>query len=373
VKDFGSRSIVILSLCGFLAACGAGAEPPAPIEGVAPETPSASQVLPNLLLEIDGAVELRRTGWAGFLPADFGAVLRPGDLVRVAEGGQAAVFCGDETTWAQAPSTLVGDGQEHGVPCGSGRPPRPWPDVAALRGAADTETGHVVQPRNTALLSSQPNLVWESSGADGEMLSIVSVLSDDGKERPPIESSKGSLAWPDSWPPLEPGATYVLFFGDEAVDASTTVGRGFWLLDASRAEELRSREVILRRSGLSETAQRLLVAELYRSYGLYAEAIDLLKRLTEATPSPAIWLNLGRIYLETGLPDEASDSCAEALALAERLGDLPSAGEAHLGIALAAQLQEDATTFDEHLEQARTIFEQVGDEQMLQEIERLTP
>ena len=372
MKDMGSRSVVILVMSGFLAACGAGRQATAPIETESREPSAVTQALPNLLLESNGVVGLRRAGWTSFLPADFGAVLRPGDLVRVAQGGQAAVFCGDEATWENGPSTLVGDGQEHGVPCESGRPPRPWPDVAALRGVVEAETGYVVQPRNTALLSDRPNLFSQSSRTDGDTLSIVSVLSDDGQERPPIESSKGSLAWPESWPPLEPGATYVLLIGDEPVDASTTVGRGFWLLETSKAEELRARETSLRQSDLSESAQRMLVAELYRSYGLYAEASDLLRPLTKEVPSPAIWLNLGRIYLETGLPAEASDSFVEALALGERLGDLPSAGEAHLGLALAAQLRDDASAFDAHLEQARTIFGQVGDEPMMQEIERLT-
>src|SRR3990172_9852438 len=127
-----SRSLGIILLSGLLAACGAAAPATQPVAGDDPETTAVSQVLPNLLLESDGVVELRRTGWTGFVPAEFGAVLRPGDLVRIAQGGQAAVFCGDEATWEKAPSTLVGDGQEHGVPCESGRPPRPWPDAAAL-------------------------------------------------------------------------------------------------------------------------------------------------------------------------------------------------------------------------------------------------
>ena len=372
MKDMVSRSLCIVLLSGLLAACGVAAPATQPGEGGDPETTAVSQVLPNLLLESDGVVELRRTGWTGFMPAEFGTVLRPGDLVRIVQGGQAAVFCGDEATWEQTPSTLVGDGQEHGVPCESGRPPRPWPDVAALRGAVDAETGYVVQPRNTALLSDRPNLSSRFSTADGDMLSIVSVLSDDGKQRPPIESSMGSMAWPESWPPLEPGATYILLIGDETVDETTTVGRGFWLLEASNAEELRAREAILRRSELSEPAQRLLISELYRSYGLYAEAIDLLRPLCEEAPSPAIWLNLGQVYLATGLAAEASESFEGALALAEQLGDLSSAGEAHLGLALAARMHDDGEAFEAQIEQARTSYEKLGDEDGLHQIDLLS-
>jgi hypothetical protein len=371
VKDMRRRFVVILVMCGFVFACGADPQPAEPIDGESPEPAAVTPALPNLLLERNGSVELRRAGWSGFLPIDFGAVLRPGDLVRVAQAGQATVFCGDEASWESAPATIVGDGQEHGVPCESGRPPRPWPDVAALRGSQDKHAAYVVQPRNTALLSDMPNLRAQSSNSEGDTLSIISVLSDDGKERPPIEITNDTQRWPESWPPLEPGATYVLLVGDEPVGASMTVGRGFWLLEAAKADELRAREASLRQSDLSETAHRMLVAELYRSYGLNAEAIDLLRPLADDSPSPAIWLGLGRIYLESGLPVEAAGSFGEAQVLAERLGDLPSAGEAHLGLALTAQLNDDAAAVATHLEQARTIFEQVGDEPMIQEIERL--
>ena len=372
MKGTISRWVMLLVLCSLLAACGGARQVATPTEATSEGTSVGSHALPNLLLEPGAEVELRRAGWAGFGPAGFGTVLRPGDLVRVAEGGQADVFCGDQASWAQGPRRLTGDGQEHGVPCDSGRPPRPWPDVAALRGPAEEETVYVVRPRNTALLSDRPDLVSESSGTGADSPSMVSVLSDDGKVRAPIRNVQGIVGWPDAWAPLQSGATYVLLIGAEQPDAGRTLGRGFWLLDPSSAEEVRAREALLRQLRISDAAEVLLVSELYRSYGLNAEAITLLRRLSEEVPSPPIWLNLGQVYLETGLPAEATESFEAALRLAEGLGDLPSAGEAHVGLALAAQLEDDASTFATHLEQARKIFEEVGDDQMSQEIERLT-
>lgn len=372
MNDSKTRWIIALMLSSLLAACAGGRQATAPTEGVSTESPASSQALPNLLLEVDGEVELRRTGWTDYLPAEFGAVIRTGDLVRVAQGSQAAVFCGDEASWEQGPAVLAGDGQEHGVPCESGRPPRPWPDVAALRGAAEEGIAYVVQPRNTALLSDRPDLVARFSGASSDTLSIVTVLSDDGKERPPIQSTHDIAAWPEAWAPMEPGATYVLLVGEEQADAGATLGRGFWLLDPATAEAVRAQEARLRQAGLSEPAQHLLISELYRSYGLHAEAIDLLRPLSEEAPSPPVWLNLGQAYLETGLPAEASDSFEAALALAEKSGDLPSAGEAYIGLALVAQLHGEAAVFESTLEQARSMFEQVGDDERLQEIDRLT-
>jgi len=188
-----------------------------------------------------------------------------------------------------------------------------------------------VRPRNTALLSDHPDLVSGSSGTGADTLLTVSVLSDDGKERAPIRNAQGIVGWPDAWAPLQSGATYMLLVGDEQPDTATTLGRGFSLLDPSSAEEVRAREALLRQLGLSDAAEALLVSELYCSYGLNAEAIDLLRQFSEEVPSPPIWLNLGQAYLETGLPAEASASFEASLRLAEGLGDLPSAGEAHSG------------------------------------------
>jgi len=83
---------------------------------------------------------------------------------------------------------------------------------------------------------------------------------------------------------------------------------GHGLLEPATAEAVRAQEARLRQADMSEPAQHLLPSELYRSYGLHAEAIDLLRPLFEEAPSPPVWLNLGQAYLETGLPAEASDS-----------------------------------------------------------------
>jgi hypothetical protein len=58
--------------------------------------------------------------------------------------------------------------------------------------------------------------------------------------------------------------------------------------------------------------------------------------------------------------------------LAEEFGDLRSAGESNIGLSLVARLDGDSAVFESSLEQARSIFELVGDDERLQEIERLT-
>ena len=79
---------LLLLLCGMVVACGGTPTPaPGPVapEPVAtvPAEAAGPAVLPNLLVESEGEVWLRRVGWSEFLPAGFGIAVQPGDLLRI--------------------------------------------------------------------------------------------------------------------------------------------------------------------------------------------------------------------------------------------------------------------------------------------------
>jgi hypothetical protein len=369
---------VVLIASGLIVACSQGSspEPTATVQTQdgAPSTEVTSPpVLPNLLVQAEGKVWLRRVGWIDFLPAGFGVAVDPGDLLRVAEGGSAAVFCGDESKWEAGPASLAADGLEHGVPCQAGRPPRPWVDVAALRGEEDHLVPYVLHPRNTALLNAQPSLSWHPL-PDVDTY-ILTVLGDDGQERAPIQSPGGELDWPGDWPPLEARATYVFVVeGDgRRSDESSTghAGLGFWLLPAEETESVQALEARLRGQSLSSIAADLLVAELYVDHGLHAEAAQLLEALTANADTPAVWLALGQVYLETGLAIEAQASFGQALEGAQTAGELEAQAVAQVGLGLAARLLNDKDVAGEHLQAARALYEQIGHRDGVEQVDQL--
>jgi hypothetical protein len=330
-------------------------------------------VLPNLLVEAQGEVWLRRVGWSEFLPAGFGIAVQPGDLLRIPEGSMASVFCGDETLWEAGPRALPADDLEHTAPCQTGRPPRPWSDVAALRGEQGDQIPYIVRPRNTALLSDRPQLWWNALlGVDSY---TVSLISDDGQERPPVTADGGELAWPPDWPPLEPRATYVLVVegggarSDEGDEQHT--GLGFWLLDAAQAEQVRALESRLRAQSLEPAAADLLVAELYLGRDLRAEATGLLEGLSASAGSAPVWLALGRAHLEAGLTAEARAALDRAVEVAGETGQQQVEAAARVGLGLAARLDDDGATAETHLQAARALYEQIGDRDGLDQVDRL--
>ena len=329
--------------------------------------------LPNMLTQAEGEVWLRRAGWNDFLLAGFGISVAPGDLLRVAEGSAVAVFCGDESAWDNGPTPVLADGQEHGVPCQAGRPPRPWSDVAALRAQEDSHVPYVLRPRNTALLNDRPALGWHLL-PDVDSYTVT-LIGDDGQDRPPVQASGGELDWPEDWPPLEARATYVLIVegGGLRSDGSGEghAGLGFWLLPAAEAESVQALEARLRAQSFSATAADMLVAELYASHGLHAEAAQLLQNLTTSENVPAIWLGLGRVRLETGLASEAQEAFDQALSVAQAGGALETEAEALVGLGLAARHQDDAEAAEKHLRAARVLYEQIGDQDAVAQVDRL--
>ncbi len=369
---------LVTSACGHEAAPTSAPTPTVPASSgdkttAPPAEPASPPVLPNLLIQAEGGVWLRRSGWIDFLPAGFGVVVEPGDLLRVAEGGTAAVFCGNESLWQEGPSSLSADGLEHGVPCQAGRPPRPWSDVAALRGEENSLLPYILCPRNTALLNDRPSLGWHPlPGVDAY---TVTLLGDDGQDRAPVQATGGELDWPAEWPPLESRATYVLVVeGDGRRSDESSAGHagvGFWLLPAEEAEAVQALEARLRAQSLSSTAADMLVAELYLGHGLRAEAAQLLEDLTASDGAAAVWLALGRVHLETGLAAEATEAFGQALAEAQAAGELEAQAAAQVGLGLAARLLNDKDVAEEHLQVARALYEQIGHRDGLDQVDQL--
>lgn len=364
---------LLLLLPGLVVACGATPTPSPESAATVPAEPAGPPVLPNLLVEAQGEVWLRRVGWSQFLPAAFGVAVQPGDLLRVADGGVALVFCGDETLWEAGPKGLPNDGLEHTAPCQTGRPPRPWSDVAALRGEQSDQIPYVVRPRNSALLSDHPDLAWNTlPGVDSY---TVSLIGDDGQERPPVTAGGGELAWPDDWPPLEPRATYALIVeggGARSDEGSEQhAGLGFWLLGAADAGLVRALESRLRAQSLEPAAADLLVAELYLGRDLRAEATRLLEGLSASAGSAPAWLALGKAYLETGLAAEARAAFDRAAVQASETGQKQVEADARVGLGLAARLEDDGETAETHLQAARALYEQIGDRDGLEQVDRL--
>lgn len=323
----------------------------------------AVEGLPNLLVQAKGSVQIRREGWKDFLPVGFGALIVPGDLLRVSDGSLVSVFCGSDSTWDESLIELSADGLEHGVPCRSGRPPRPWSDVAAARGENESDIPFVITPRNSALGSDRPFLRWNDIGVSSY---TISIMGEDLQNRAPIEVSESEIPWPGEWPPLEPGANYVLIVDGEDIKSNDgnegNIGLGFWLLPDEESQRIQSLEEIIRSQNMSVEGTDLLIAELYQNNNMRAEAAQRLQSAISVQPSAAMWLKYGRLQLEIGLPGEAIQAFNQALNAAKADGQLEVEAASLIGLGLANRILGDESAVGELFNGAAEIFQQIGDQ-----------
>ena len=319
-------ALILLSGCGATSTSTGG-------------TPTPTPILPNLLVEAEGQVEVRREGSTLFVPIGLGAAVQLGDTLRVAKGSKAAVFCGDEALWAKSPRELRA-GREAGVPCVPGSPSNATPDVVQLRGpqaGATQEVPYALSPRAGYVLEDRPTLRWHM--LDGVDTYTVTISSTDHLDRPAVTAHGGELAYPADWPPLEGrGADYTLIVegGGRRSDEGQTMGLGFSLLDGDPAALVLGQVQRLRERPLSEPALALLLAELYLRHHLHSDAAQVMEDVPGGDQVAAVQNLLGDTYLEMGLFAEARGAFERALALSQGAGLPEAKADAHYGLGLAA-------------------------------------
>lgn len=362
-----SKRIIQLFLLLFFVSC-SNITPPISqaVDSEQEESPIFAK-LPNFVFEVDGTLELRRIGWVDYYPVSFGTILQPGDLVRLSEAGNAVVFCGDVSSWDSSPFMIEADGKSHGNPCKVDSRSHEWPDLASMRGGESALVPYVLYPRNTAVMNGTPKLGWNAVH-NSEAYSIT-VLSDDGVDREKIFSDKSEIDWPSTWPPMEPGSTYVLRVrsGDREL-AESKIGIGFWLLPVKKIEEVEDQLQQINKLNLSSVAIDRLKAEIYLNNGLRSNAMEILNELSEIHNFASTWMSIGQIYLDIGLGTEAFTSFEKALKVANSTGELEIEAYALLGLGMSSMLLNENEAGQEYLINAKEIFQNIGHQQGLDRV-----
>lgn len=353
------RTILVIILMAVLGGCGQPTPEPPP--------------RPNLLVGLEGDVQLKRAGWTDYIPVGFGTLLQYDDLLTVDES--ALVLCGDLTVASV-------EGRES-CPCppASGR--------LTYRGAyyrissdvsgALENLPYILYPRNTLVLSSRPRLRWHDTGDTSYTVSLMS-----GQRtiwsRSNVTSSV--ISYPDDAPRLRSGAEYRLsvqgnITGKHSQD-DPAEEVGFRVLSEAGQERVEAERVALlslgsvdERHPLDEPARDLAQAIYYATYPpsagenerqLWGEAWLLLESMAQEQDSPAVHLWMGDVLAMMTLPIEAKAAYRAALESAEALGDLESQAAAHAGL---WRMTGDGNRF----ERAIALYEQLGDQDAIRALE----
>ncbi len=319
----------------------------------------------NFVSEIKGNVRLKRSQWKSYQKANFGDLLNPSDQLKLSAGASAKVMCDSSRVWVvpAGKESLVSDG------CGSGKRKERRPN--SRRGFSREENKtipYIISPRNTALLTNRPILRWNAvSGASRYTVQVQDAgLTLDWQ----TETSNTQIEYPGE-PPLQPDSYYLLIVETDKGDSSEEeqgADLSFTLLDAQKAESVRTEVAQLKQQQLNQEAEGLALAYFYQRYELKAEAIELLEGLVkQGSQIVAVYQLLADLYLEVGLSQQAKSSYSQALELAKRTENLEGQADAQFGL---GQVEGKKTEAIGWLTQAQTNYQRLGDQSKIEEVQQ---
>ncbi len=306
---------------------------------------------PNVLIDLEGTVQLKREGWTTYSPVGFGTQLQYADLLEVV--GRVQILCGDLTV------RTLASGRDS-CPC------PPW------EGSFQTYSGryrnvpqgvpYIQHPRNTLVLEAQPLLRWYDTDASGYTVTIVQGGQTLWRQ---AGVTGNELVYPAAAPPLQPGVDYLLRVQDEDSGISSTEdptpGIGFQVISSPQQAALDAHcGAVAALSDLDAAARDYALALCYAIWepegggrGPWGAAWLLLETVAQTHAAPAVHLWTGDMLRAMQLSADALAAYHVALAHAEALGDLESQVEAHERL---YELTEDAA----HRDAAAEVYGRLG-------------
>lgn len=348
------RATILLLTTLFLSACNSPTTTPVPAATVAP---SPTILLPDqglhfLMAGTDNEpVQLKRLpqGWIAYHPASWGTTIQRGDLIQPPPNGTATILCADLTIHVLT--------HEAGSPCQVTEPVLFWDGARIVNPMAPGQPiPFIISPRNTKILDEHPWLRWHDTGANSYTVSIIEAGSAIW-EQTGVTGSE--LLYPNDAPPLEPDVSYLLEVVDEDSGASSgqdpAVGLGFQLLASEDAAAVIQTRDDIMALPLDEAAKNFTLAVYYAGQGFYGDALAALNEATLTQESPQLLLWRGRVLTAVRLNEDAKAAYADAVALAETIGDIESQAQAETYL---WRMTGDMSHFDT----AISLYQQLGDE-----------
>ena len=281
----------------------------------------------HLVVSVEGRVAVKHKGWSNYAPAVFGTDLRAGDLLKIDENSRAMIVCSDLTLRDIRTGVM-------GVPCNSSRLVLQRPGGSIINATRSWPTGavfpQILSPRKTRLLSSQPVLRWTPIAGASRYKVTVRGGGDSWTE---IVHSSTEITYPAEAPKLRTGIDYKLIVeADDRSSYEPGPDLGFSIVKAEDRKRVLQEEKQIENLGLPDGPTQFLIARLYASYGLRAEAIEKLERTLPKFRAAAVAELLGDLYASIGLVRQSESNDLNAIELAKIENDEVGLMFAHLAL-----------------------------------------
>jgi len=297
------------------------------------------------------------------VPVVFGTMLRAGDLLRVSETSHAQIVCSDLTLQ----DLQVG---VTGVPCVTSRAVLRKAEgslINATRGGPKTSSfPMILSPRKTKLLSRHPLLRW--TPVEGATEYRIAVRGPN-LFWPAQISDTTEFQYPETAPELSPGVDYKLIVETSGRSSSLEPGNGlgFSILPSKERRIVQKEEAQIESLSLAKGPTQFLIAYLYKTHGLRAEAIEKLEEISSSFHQAAVRRLLGDLYMDIGLARQAETHYLTALDLSRNEKDEEGQIWCHLALAGIYQFMGNRSMAVQHLDAARDLGIKIGDTQTANE------
>lgn len=313
----------------------------------------------HLVVSMEGRVAVKHKGWASYAPVVFGTDLHPGDLLRIDENSRVTIVCSDLTLRDITAGVT-------GLPCTGSRRVLLRPDGSIINATRNWLIAgtfpQVLSPRKTKVLSLQPVLRWTPVAGS---TSYKITVRGGGIEWKTKVYSVTEITYPYEAPKLQAGIDYKLIVETDNQSSSSYESGpdlGFSILSPEDYKKVLHEEKQIEDLRLPSGPTEFLIARLYSSYGLRAEAIEKLEHTLQQFRAAAVMELLGDLYASIGLVRLSESNDLRAIELAESENDEIGLMFTHMALArIYKQELSNSKAAIEHFASALALGNKLGD------------
>lgn len=317
----------------------------------------------GVVASVQGTLSVQRDGWRAPVPVAPGTALQNGDRLILDAAAQANIVCAD----ARVVAVPHGNG---GALCNSSTNTLVFGTslFSIARSETDASVPQVVVPRSTKLLSLTPTLRWTLVGATNYRVALQQGATLVWQT---TVTNTTTLVYPANLLPLERGTSYRVVVSTNGGPTETAQGIGFTVLSESEARQVTAEVERVRALGLDAPTTQFLLANLYATNDLNAEALELLDALVLRSQQATVFQLQGDLLARIGLPRLAIEPYTRALAIAQAANDRLGQALAHRSLgASSAAIGGTEAQARANYEQALRLYEEFGDAPTIADIQQ---
>lgn len=291
----------------------------------------------NAILEVKGKVLVNNKNWKKPQTAFVGLSLNSDDTLNIPAKTSVKIYCSDTTIWTVKPGKYR---VSQGCPSGKAVIRLPNSNNGTLRPIGKTEAAlaklpYVITPRETDIISDRPQISWNA--VPGAAYYNVKIDTDGFSWT--TQTNENKIIYSGDRPLQAETRYWVTVTTDQGLSSQQETEVGFNVSDEQTKKTVLEAVETIQKQPLSPTEKELILAYLYRGYGLYSDAINILEKpVNQGSGEITFYQLLGDTYLEVGLPQLARNTYQKGLELAIKTQNIPTQTTIKIGLKQADKL-----------------------------------